>query len=49
MTPADLRVVDVSADAGHVYKRYRSQGRGRINPIIKRSTHIMVSVSEEEK
>jgi large subunit ribosomal protein L22 len=49
MTPSDLRVVNILANEGHVYKRYRSQGRGRINPILKRSTHIVVSVSEEEK
>jgi len=49
MTPSDLRIVDAIANKGHVFKRYKSQGRGRINPILKRSTHIVVSVSEEEK
>ena len=49
MTPSDLWIVDAIANKGHVFKRYRPQGRGRINPILKRSTHIVVSVSEEEK
>ena len=49
MTPADLIIVDIFANEGHTMKRYRPQGRGRINPILKRSTHIVVSVSEEGK
>ncbi len=49
MTPTDLRIIDIFANEGRILKRYRPQGRGRVNPILKRSTHIMVSVSEEEK
>ena len=49
MTPADLKIVDICANEGHTMKRYRPQGRGRVSPILKRSTHIVVSVSEEGK
>ena len=49
MTPSDLRVVEIHANEGRTLKRFRPQGRGRINPILKRSTHIEVSVSEGEK
>ena len=47
MTPADLIIVDIQANEGHTLKRFKSQGRGRVNPILKRSTHIVVSVDEE--
>jgi large subunit ribosomal protein L22 len=47
MTPADLKIVDIQANEGHTLKRFRAQGRGRVNPILKRSTHIVVSVDEE--
>ena len=49
MTPSDLKVVEIHANEGRTMKRFRPQGRGRINPILKRSTHIVVSVSEGEK
>jgi large subunit ribosomal protein L22 len=49
MSPADLRITDISADKGHVFKRYRPQSRGRINPVLKRSSNITVFVAEEEE
>ena len=49
MPPAELRVADVFADQGHTLKRYRPQSRGRINPILKRSSNITVFVTEEEE
>jgi large subunit ribosomal protein L22 len=49
MTPDDLKIVEIMANEGHTLKRYRPQSRGRISPILKRSTHIVVSVSEEAK
>ncbi|MFC1919653.1 50S ribosomal protein L22 [Chloroflexota bacterium] len=48
MLPAALRIVDIVADKGHVMKRFRPQARGRANPILKRSSHITVTVTEEE-
>ena len=49
MDPAELKVVFIAADEGRTLKRYRPQARGRFSPILKRSTHIKVFVSEEEK
>jgi len=49
MSPADLRITDIFADQGHTLKRFRPQSRGRISPILKRSSHITVFVNEEEK
>ncbi|MEJ2739722.1 MAG: 50S ribosomal protein L22 [Dehalococcoidia bacterium] len=49
MTPSDLKVVEIQANEGRTMKRHRPQGRGRVNPILKRSTNIVVSVSEGEK
>ena len=47
MSPVDLRIVDIFANQGHTLKRYRPKSRGRISPILKRSSHIAVFVEEE--
>jgi len=47
MMPSELRIVEIFADEGHTLKRFRPQARGRVSPILKRSTHISVFVSEE--
>jgi large subunit ribosomal protein L22 len=49
MAPAELTITDVFADKGHTLKRFRPQSRGRINPILKRSSKITVFVTEEEE
>jgi len=49
MAPSDLKIVEIFANEGHTLKRFRSQARGRVSPILKRSTHIVVYVAEEEK
>ena len=49
MTPDNLVITDIFANKGQTLKRYRAQARGRVSPILKRSTHITVYVSEEEK
>lgn len=49
MTPDNLIITDIYANKGQTLKRYRAQSRGRVSPILKRSTHITVYVSEEEK
>jgi large subunit ribosomal protein L22 len=49
MAPAELKIVEILANEGHTLKRFRSQARGRVAPVLKRSTHIVVSVSEEGK
>jgi large subunit ribosomal protein L22 len=46
MSPEDLRITDIFADQGHTLKRFRPQSRGRISPILKRSTHVTVFVEE---
>lgn len=48
MTPSDLRVVSIFANAGRTVKRHRAGARGRAKPILKRSSHITVVVAEEE-
>ena len=49
MPPAELRINDIFADQGHTLKRFRPQSRGRISPILKRSSNITVFVTEEEE
>ena len=49
MIPSELKIVDIFAEEGRTLKRYRPQARGRVNPILRRSTHISVFVSEEEE
>jgi len=49
MSPAQLRIVKACADEGPRMKRFRPQARGRISPIIKRTTHITVVVEEREE
>ena len=48
LSPADLKISAISADKGHTMKRFRPQSRGRISPILKRSSHITVFVEEAE-
>lgn len=48
MMPSELRIVNISVDDGPSLKRYRAGPRGRVKPILKRSSHITVVVKEEE-
>ena len=48
MLPSELRGVDIRIDQGATLKRARPQARGRISPILKRSSHIAVTVEEGE-
>ena len=48
MSPTDLRISDIFADSGHTLKRFRPKARGRVSPILKRSSHITVFVEERE-
>jgi large subunit ribosomal protein L22 len=47
LSPAELKITGIFADKGHTLKRFRSKSRGRISPILKRSTNITVLVEEE--
>ena len=49
MPPAELRITEIFADQGHTLKRFRPQSRGRISPILKRSSRITVFVAEGEE
>ncbi len=45
---ADLKIVSIAVDAAPVLKRHRARSRGRVSPILKRSSHITVIVDELE-
>ncbi|MCK4353797.1 MAG: 50S ribosomal protein L22 [Dehalococcoidia bacterium] len=47
MSSADLRIAAIFADQGRTLKRFRPKSRGRVSPILKRSSHITVLVEEE--
>ena len=47
MTPAELRIANIFVNEGSTLKRYRAGPRGRVKPILKRSSHITVIVEEE--
>lgn len=44
----DLKVVRIFADEARTLKRFRPRSRGRVSPILKRSTHITVIVASQE-
>ncbi len=48
LLPADLKLVGMFANKGHVAKRFRPQARGRVAPILRNSCHIHVIVAAEE-
>ena len=45
---SDLRIASIFADVGPTMKRYRARSRGMAHPILKRSSHITVIVTEQE-
>ena len=48
MSPSDLKIIGIFADEAPTLKRYRPRARGRVSPILKRSSHITVIVGEQE-
>jgi large subunit ribosomal protein L22 len=48
MSPSELKIVSIFADEAKTLKRYLPQARGRISPILRRSSHITVIVADEE-
>ena len=48
MSPSDLRIVGIFADEARTLKRFRARARGRVSPVLKRSSHITVIVGEQE-
>jgi large subunit ribosomal protein L22 len=48
MAPDDLVITEIFVDGSRTLKRFRAGPRGRVKPILKRSSHITVVVKEEE-
>ncbi len=48
MTPANLRIAKITVDQARMMKRHRPRSRGQVSPILKRSSHITVIVTEQE-
>jgi len=48
MSSSDLKIANIFADEARTLKRFRPRSRGRANPILKRSSHITVIVTEQE-
>ncbi len=46
MTPSVLKIISIFADEARTLKRFRPRARGRVSPILKRSSHITVIVAE---
>lgn len=49
LSASDLVVAKITADEGPTLKRGRPGARGRFKPILKRSTHITVVLSEQAR
>ena len=45
---SDLKISGIFVDAASTMKRYRARSRGMASPILKRSSHITVVVTEQE-
>ena len=48
LSSSDLKIVRIFADEASSLKRFRPRSRGRVSPILKRSSHITVIVAEQE-
>jgi len=48
ISPTELRVVNIFINQGATLKRVRPQARGRVNPILRHSSHIIAVVGTEE-
>jgi len=48
LNSARLKVVRAYVDGGPMLKRFRAKARGRVGPILRRSSHITVEVDEEQ-
>ncbi len=44
----DLRVASVCVDPGPTVRRWRARAKGRVGRVKKRSSHILVTVSDEK-
>lgn len=48
LNPEDLYVAEVYANQGPTMKRWRAGARGRASMILKRSSHVGVTLKEKE-
>jgi large subunit ribosomal protein L22 len=48
LDPDDLVIKRIYADDGPTLKRFKPRARGRVSPILHRSSHITVVVDERE-
>ena len=48
LATSNLKIVRIFADEARTLRRFRARSRGRVSPILKRSSHITVIVSEQE-
>ncbi|MFC2035955.1 50S ribosomal protein L22 [Chloroflexota bacterium] len=48
VSPSDLKITRIFVDEAQTLKRYRPRSRGRVSPILKRSSHITVIIAEQE-
>ena len=49
MVASELKIARIFANEGPTLKRFRPRSRGRASPLLKRSSHITVVVSDEEE
>ncbi|MDH4207291.1 MAG: 50S ribosomal protein L22 [Anaerolineae bacterium] len=49
LSKSELYIARITADVGPTLKRFRAGARGRAKPILKRSSHITVVLSELEE
>ncbi len=43
----ELKVAAICVDEGPTYKRWRARAKGRANRILKRTSHIRITVAEQ--
>ena len=48
LIPSEMKIVTIFANQGRRMKRFRARSRGRVSPIIKRSSHITVILGSVE-
>jgi large subunit ribosomal protein L22 len=48
MPPSELKIVKLFVNQGATLKRARPQARGRVNPILRHSSHVTAIVDTEE-
>ena len=44
----ELKVSEIMVDEGPVMKRWRPRAKGRATPIMKRTSHITITVADED-